>query len=349
MSNFYAVLMAGGVGSRFWPVSTADFPKQFHDLSGSGRSLLQGTFDRVSGFISPENIIVLTNEKYKHFVIEQLPSLSPKNIISEPAKKDTAPAILYASFKIQQQNPNALVAVMACDHWIGETGYFANDLGKCFDFCSKGYRLVTLGIKPTYPHTGYGYIIQDAEKSVFSKVKQFVEKPNPKKAQILLREGNCFWNSGIFIWSVKSILKAFHEHQPRLYEQLYSSAYNTETEAAFIQKNFPRVDAISIDYAIMEKSDHTFVLEASFSWTDLGDWKALYDKFPKDDFHNVCIGENIIAQNSFRNIIYCEPGNTVAVSNTSDSIIVSYQGKTLICPINKEQTVKQLSEQASSK
>ncbi|MFA7446199.1 MAG: mannose-1-phosphate guanylyltransferase, partial [Flavobacteriaceae bacterium] len=277
--NFYAILMAGGVGSRFWPLSTADFPKQFHDMLGTGETLLQKTFSRLQKIVPTENILVLTNQKYNDLVLQQL-NISQNQVILEPAMRNTAPCILYASLKIHKQNPKAQIVVAPSDHWIKDENSFAEHLKQSFEFCATSDALMTLGIEPAFPNTGYGYIEFDKkDQNPIKKVKQFREKPNLKTAQKFLDSGNFLWNAGIFIWSVQSVLDSFKKHQPRLFElfEKGNAFYNTENEATFIEENYPKSENISIDYAILEKADNVYVLPSVFDWNDLGTWGSLYE------------------------------------------------------------------------
>ena len=238
--NYYAILMAGGVGSRFWPVSTQDFPKQFHDMLGTGDTLIQKTFQRLSKLIPKENIFILTNERYNDLVLEQLPEVTQRQVVLEPAMRNTAPCILYASLKIQKENPNAVMIVAPSDHWIEDEQTFSNNVQQAFDFCATNDALMTLGIQPTFPNTGYGYIEFDKSSNTDIKsVNQFREKPDYETAKEFISQGNFLWNAGIFMWSVKSVIKAFHNNQPELFQLFESgiSTYNTSLEEAFIKEN----------------------------------------------------------------------------------------------------------------
>lgn len=273
--------MAGGVGSRFWPVSTSDFPKQFHDMLGSGDTLIQKTFSRLSKLIPVENILILTNERYNALVLEQLPMVKPEQVLLEPAMRNTAPCILYASLKIQKQNPDAVMVVAPSDHWIEDEAEFAKNLQQCFTFCQEKEALMTLGIQPTFPNTGFGYIEFDkSDANPVKKVNQFREKPDYETAKSFLEAGNFLWNGGIFIWSVQSITKAFEVFQPQMTAlfQKGLEQYNTNGEKAFIEQHYAQADNVSIDYAIMEKAQNVYVLPATFDWNDLGTWGQLHEK-----------------------------------------------------------------------
>ena len=286
-TKYYAILMAGGVGSRFWPVSTTEYPKQFHDMLGAGVSLLQKTFGRLSRFIPPENILILTNERYTGLVMEQLPQISPSQVVAEPAMRNTAPCILYAALKIRKMNPDALMVVAPSDHWIEDEHAFEQDVLRCFDMCSKAPVLCTLGIAPSFPNTGFGYIEFDrGEKDSpgLKKVQQFREKPDYETAKHFLSQGNFLWNAGIFMWSASAIIDAFKTYQPETHTLFEKGleAYNTAAEEDFIASNYPEAANISIDYAILEQSDAVYVLPAGFDWNDLGTWGSLYDKLTMD-------------------------------------------------------------------
>lgn len=273
--NYYAIIMAGGVGSRFWPVSTPEFPKQFHDMLGTGETLVQKTFTRLSQLIPKENILILTNDKYRDILKEQLPAITDEQIVLEPDMRNTAPCILYASMKIKKQNPNAVMIVAPSDHWIEDEVQFVANLQRSFDICEHDNVLMTLGILPTSPNTGYGYIEYDKlDSRQVKKVVQFREKPDYQTAKKFIQRRNFLWNSGIFIWSVESILIAFEKFQPEMY-QLFNEGYdafNTGLEKQFIAENYHKADNISIDYAVMEKVNNVFVLPATFDWNDLGTW-----------------------------------------------------------------------------
>ncbi len=337
--------MAGGVGSRFWPVSTSDFPKQFHDMLGSGDTLIQKTFSRLSKLIPSENILILTNERYNHLVLEQLPMVKQEQVLLEPAMRNTAPCILYASLKIQKQNPNAVMVVAPSDHWIEDEDEFSRNLQQCFDFCQKENALMTLGIQPTFPNTGFGYIeFDNSDLNPIKKVNQFREKPDYETAKAFLEAGNFLWNGGIFIWSVKSITEAFSTFQPQmngLFQQGIES-YNTDTEKQFIQTNYEKAENISIDYAVMEKAKNVYVLPATFDWNDLGTWGSLHDKLDKDDNNNTVVNATVILENASNNIIRSEAKKLVVIDGLDDYIIVDNENVLMIYPKSKEQDIKRI-------
>ncbi len=343
--------MAGGVGSRFWPVSTAEFPKQFHDMLGCGVTLLQKTFSRLEHLIPVENILILTNERYNDLVLEQLPKVHPNQILLEPAMRNTAPCILYATLKIQKLNPNAVVVVAPSDHWIEDEKTFIEDLQTAYDFCESENALMTLGIQPTFPNTGFGYIEFDKEdKHQIKKVKQFREKPDYKTAKKFLESGNFLWNGGIFIWSVKSVLNAFERFQPQLLA-LFSEGiptYNTENESEFITLNYALAENISIDYAVMEDAENVYVLPARFDWNDLGTWGSLHEKLPKDLKENAVVNSKVILENASNNIIRSDAKKIIVVDGLNDYIIVDHEDVLLIYPKAKEQEIKTLIEKVKS-
>ena len=341
--NYYAILMAGGVGSRFWPVSTQDFPKQFHDMLGTGDTLIQKTFSRLSKLIPKENIFILTNERYNNLVFEQLPEVTQRQVVLEPAVRNTAPCILYASLKIQKENPNALMIVAPSDHWIEDEDAFTNNVEQAFEFCRTHDALMTLGIKPTFPNTGYGYIEYDKmAMSAIKPVNQFREKPDYETAKTFIEKGNFLWNAGIFIWSVTSVIDAFRNNQSDLFKLFESgiTSYNTEKEAKFIAENYAKADNISVDYAIMEASKNVFVLPATFDWNDLGTWGSLYDKLSKDSSNNAVVNAKTLTENATGNMIRTQGKKLVVIDGLNDYIVVDKDEVLLIFPKSKEQDIK---------
>lgn len=335
--------MAGGIGSRFWPVSTSEFPKQFHDMLGTGETLLQKTFSRLSRFVPKEQILILTNARYNNLVLEQLPEIKSKQVVLEPAMKNTGPCILYAALKIQNENPEAKMVVAPSDHWIEDEEAFAKDVEEAFDFCSSHDALMTLGIKPTFPNTGYGYIEYDKEvQEDIKKVNQFREKPDYQAAKSFISQGNFLWNAGIFVWSTKSVIEAFKNNQPKLFKLFEKgiSVYNTPDESQFITENYNKAENISVDYAIMEQSKNVYVLPASFDWSDLGTWGSLFDELEKDDNNNVVVNSRVLAKDSTGNIIRTKPGKIVVIDHINDYIIVDKDDVLLIFPKEKEQDIK---------
>lgn len=342
----FALLLAGGIGSRFWPVSTEEFPKQFHDLLGAGQTLLQKTFSRINKIIPAENILILTNSRYKSLVLEQLPQLSENQLVLEPAMRNTAPCILLSALKIQKQNPDALMLIAPSDHWIEDETAFRKNIETAFENCQSNDALMTLGIQPTFPNTGYGYIEYDKNTlSEIKKVKQFREKPDYETAKTFLSQGNFLWNAGIFIWSVKSITSAFRSYLPNMYELFEKGIplLNTPEEESFIENNYAAAENISIDYGILEKASNVFTLPAVFDWNDLGTWGSLYEKLPKDEQKNAVVRAKTLLIDSHNNIIQTETGKKVVVCDLSDYIIVDHQNTLLIFPKKREQDIKQVS------
>jgi mannose-1-phosphate guanylyltransferase len=341
--NYYAILMAGGVGSRFWPVSTTEFPKQFHDMLGSGDTLIQKTFSRLSKIIPIENILILTNEKYNDLVLEQLPMVKQKQVLLEPAMRNTAPCILYASLKIKKQNPDAVMVVAPSDHWIENEDLFIENLQQCFDYCSSENAMMTLGIKPTFPNTGFGYIEYNKEDlNPIKKVSQFREKPDYETAKSFLDSGNFLWNGGIFIWSVKTIIEAFETFQPQMNDLFLKGweSYNTNAENAFIEENYALAENVSIDYAVMENAKNVYVLSATFDWNDLGTWGSLHEKLDKDENNNAVVNATVFLENSSNNIVRSDAEKLIIIDGLNDYIIVDKEGILLIYPKSKEQDIK---------
>ena len=350
--NYYAILMAGGVGSRFWPVSTTDFPKQFHDMLGSGETLIQKTFSRLSKLIPVENILILTNERYNHLVLEQLPQVKQEQVLLEPAMRNTAPCILYASLKIQKQNPNAVMVVAPSDHWIEDETTFVQNLQQCFDFCANENALMTLGIQPTFPNTGFGYIEYDKTyANSIKKVNQFREKPDYETAKSFLDSGNFLWNGGIFIWSVKTITEAFEKFQPKMNALFREGleSYNTPAEKQFIEENYALAENISIDYAVMETAKNVYVLPATFDWNDLGTWGSLHEKLDKDDNNNAVVNATVLLENASNNIIRSDAKKTIVIDGLHDYIIVDKEDILLIYPKSKEQDIKSIVKKLENK
>ncbi|SKB71478.1 mannose-1-phosphate guanylyltransferase [Maribacter arcticus] len=343
--NYYAVLMAGGVGSRFWPISTSENPKQFHDMLGTGTTLIQKTFQRLNKFVPTENILILTNERYNDLVLKQLPMVKQEQVVLEPAMRNTAPCILYAAMKIQKMNEDAVMIVAPSDHWIEDEEAFAKDVTACFKKCETEDVLCTLGIKPSFPNTGFGYIeYNKADTEQIKKVNQFREKPDYETAKDFLAQGNFLWNAGIFMWSAKTIVNAFQKYQPKQYKLFRDGlvCFNTDDERKFISENYPKAENISIDYAILENSSSIFVLEASFDWNDLGTWGSLYDKLDKEENNNAIVNARVLTQDASGNMIRSKAGKVVVVDGLNDYIIVDKDEVLLIYPKAKEQDIKQV-------
>lgn len=346
-NNYYAVIMAGGVGSRFWPMSTQENPKQFHDMLGAGKSLIQKTFDRLSNTIPSENILISTNKRYDTLVLEQLEGVSKNQLLLEPSMRNTSPCVLYAALKIEAINPNAVMIIAPSDHWIDDEKTFANNIEEAFEFCNNNDVLMTLGIQPDSPNTGYGYIQFDDSKSSIKKVKQFTEKPDSKTAQKFVDSGEYLWNAGIFIWSVKSIIKNFKTQLPEMYA-LFSKgndSYNTKNESNFIDTNYGYAENISIDFGIMEKAQNVFTLPVDFGWNDLGTWGSLYNKLPKDNQQNAAVGGEVIFRDASNNMVRTQSGKRVVIQGLNNYIVVEKEDVLLICPKKNEQDIKQITAQ----
>ncbi len=342
--NYYAVIMAGGVGSRFWPVSTKKFPKQFHDMLGTGDSLLQKTFERLAKLIPQQNILIATNMAYKELVLEQLEGVEERQLLLEPAMRNTAPCILYGALKIQQENPDAVMIVAPSDHWIDDEDEFIKNIQTAFTACAEKDILMTLGIQPTSPNTGYGYIEFNNESTTIKKVIQFTEKPDLQTATQFIESGNYVWNAGIFIWSVRSIGTAFEKYLPEM-NALFCKGYqvyNTDFEANFIRTNYANAENISIDYGIMQNADNIYTLPVDFGWNDLGTWSSLYHKLEKDEHQNAIVNANVLVKDASNNMIRTSKDKIVVLQGLDDFIIIEKDNVLLICPKKDEQEIKQL-------
>lgn len=350
--NYYAILMAGGVGSRFWPSSKANNPKQFIDILGVGETLFQSTFKRLSKLIPHDNIYVLTNTKYVEMIKDQVPDIKDEQIVPEPEMRNTAPSILLGAMKIYHKNNDASIVVAPSDHWIKEEDQFIDSLKVALDSAQENDWLITLGIQPSFANTGYGYIKYDKEdKDEVKKVDRFTEKPGQKQAQKFLDEGNYVWNAGIFIWKAKFILESFKEHLPemhRLFEK-GKDVWNTEKEDDFLEDNYSSAANISIDYGIMEKSDSVYVIPVDFHWSDLGTWSSVQTELPSDENGNTAVNSNLVAENSENNIISTSAKKIVVLKGISDYIIVEDKDVLMIVPKSEEQEIKQIREKVMEK
>ncbi|SRX73515.1 mannose-1-phosphate guanylyltransferase [Aequorivita antarctica] len=350
--DYYAVIMAGGIGSRFWPVSTQAFPKQFHDMLGTGQTLLQKTFSRLNKIIPSENIYILTNEIYLEITLKQLPEISEKQVVLEPAMRNTAPCILLSALKIKKSNPNALMLVAPSDHWIEDENAFAKDVQACFDAAQREDILLTLGIEPTFPNTGFGYIESDKnDASEIKKVKRFCEKPDYETAKQFLAAGNFLWNAGIFIWSAKSIVASFENHLEEM-NSLFSkgiAVLNTSEEKEFIENTYAEAENISIDYGILEKADNVYLKRATFDWNDLGTWGALHDKLEKDKNNNSVVNAETYIKDSKNNVVFTNTKKLVVLDGIEDYIVVDKEDVLLLFPKKKEQEIKELLKEVSNK
>ena len=345
--------MAGGVGSRFWPFSRNSRPKQFLDFFGTGRSLLQQTFDRFEHIIPTENIYIATNEVYADLVKEQLPKLKDNQILLEPTRRNTAPCIAYASYHIQSINPNANIVVTPADHLILQEQHFLKNIQTGLNFVCKFPSLLTLGVKPNRPETGYGYIQTEEGGTTdnIQKVKAFTEKPNAELAKVFFESGDFFWNSGIFIWNVKTILNAFSKHLPDVATRFNQGLdkFNTPEEKAFINEQYPLCQNISIDYGIMEKAEDVYMLVADFGWSDLGTWGSLYDLADKDEQRNVSLKCDSVFIESSDNLITLPENKLAVIQGLDDYIIVESDNVLLVCKKSEEQRIKQFVADVSIK
>lgn len=349
--NNYAVLMAGGVGSRFWPVSTAEHPKQFRDLLGTGETLIQTTFRRLTALVPVENIYILTNERYSGLVQEQLKEIKPEQIVLEPVMRNTAPAVLLASLKIWEKNREAVMIMAPSDHWIEDEAAFSADIQLAFEACRSEDRIITLGITPSFPNTGYGYIQCEEGSDRVKQVKKFTEKPTFQVARKFLQEGNYLWNAGIFIWNVDFILRSFKKNLPQLYTLFEKgrSVFNSSQEKDFIADNYPLAPDISIDYGILEKEENIYVIAATFDWNDLGTWGSLFNESDKDQNENAVLNARVVANEASRNIISSKTNKVVVVEGLSDFIIVDEEEVLLLVPKEKEQDIKQIRAKVQEK
>jgi len=341
--------MAGGIGSRFWPFSKTSRPKQFLDILGIGKTLLQQTFERFIKIIPPENIYIVTNKIYSDIVLEQIPAIPKNNILLEPFRRNTAPCIAFANYKILKQNPDANIVVAPSDHMIIKEDEFLKIVKKGLKFVENGDALLTLGLTPNRPETGYGYIqisndkIFDKKHPGFNKVKTFTEKPDLEMAKIFVESGEFYWNSGIFFWSLKSIIKAFDEMLPEI-NSLFAEGmkiYNTDKEDKFIENIYPKCKNISIDYGIMEKANNVYALCSDFGWSDLGTWGSIFEHTAKDASGNHIKGQNVFTYDTNNCIINISDNKCVVVQGLSDYIVVDSEGILLICKMKDEQLIKQ--------
>lgn len=337
--------MCGGIGSRFWPYSRSSRPKQFIDFLGTGRSLLQMSYDRVLSIVPSSNIIFLTNEEYAALIRQQLPELDDSQILLEPARRNTAPCIAWAAYHIKARDPQASIMVAPSDHLITREALFEKAILEGFDFVEKNHALLTLGIRPTRPETGYGYIQVGAEVSGdIHKVKTFTEKPRRELAEVFMESGEFFWNSGIFLWTADSIIRELHDNAPDLAATFDAGEglYGTPAEREFIERNYPGVMGISIDFAVMEKSQNVYVECVNFGWSDLGTWSSLYDQSPKNRDGNVTQNCAVLAYNSTGNIFAVNGEKLIVADSLHDYIVADAGDVLLICPKAEEQRIKQM-------
>jgi mannose-1-phosphate guanylyltransferase len=352
--NNYAIIMAGGIGSRFWPISRTSYPKQFIDILGTGKTLIQNTYERFLKVCPKENIYVVTNENYTGLVKEQLPDMADQQILTEPVMRNTAPCVAYGCFKIESMNPDAAIVVAPSDHLILNEAAFIETIEKSLQTATQNDCLITLGIKPSRPDTGYGYI-QYTDQTLnedFHKVKTFTEKPTLEIAKTFIQSGDFLWNAGIFVWSAKTIVKAFDSYLPEIHEIFAEarSVYNTDEEKTFVHKVYQRCVNISIDYGVMEKASNVYVLPSEFGWSDLGTWASIYQLAEKDYVGNAVIPSDKVIMYDSSNCMVNVPGDKLVIlQGLHDYIVVEANNSLLICPRDKEQNIKQVVADVKSK
>lgn len=340
--NQYCVIMAGGIGSRFWPMSTTKFPKQFQDILGTGRTMIQQTYDRISKIIPNENIFVITNKEYVNLCQEQLTNIPKENIVGEPMMKNTAVCNIYMANKLFALNSEAKMVILPADHLILKEDNFIEKIELAFSIVKKNDYLITLGITPTRSDTGYGYIqySSNSEDKIF-KVKTFTEKPNLELAKAFLESGDFLWNAGIFIWSAKSIISAFEKFLPNMIQEFQSCDYNSQTEANCIEAIYPNVEKISVDNGIIEKAKNVYVIPADLGWSDLGTWTSVYQNGEKDKSENAINNKNVLTYNCERSIVRVkDKDKLVVIDGLKDFIVVDTDKSLLICPIENDQRIK---------
>jgi mannose-1-phosphate guanylyltransferase len=344
MQNNYLIIMAGGIGSRFWPMSTPETPKQFLDILGTGQTMIQQTIKRLNGIVPVENVYIVTGKRYKALINEQLPEVKDEQILMEPCMRNTAPCIAYAAYKIHKKNPNANTVVVPSDHLITNEIGFRRVVTEGLDFVASDNVLLTIGIHPYRPETGYGYIQAGDMVNVYTnKVQAFKEKPDLETAQEYLLDGHYFWNAGIFLWSANSILQAFEGYLPKIAEIFKSgdSLYYTDKEQNFIDEQFPLCENISIDYGIMEHADNIYVMPADFGWSDLGTWGSLWEKREHDEQGNSVVGDAVKTYDCENNIITIPDGRKVVLQGLKDFIVTEANGVFMVCQKSEEQRIKE--------
>ncbi len=351
VNHQHLVIMAGGVGSRFWPMSTPERPKQFVDVLGTGRTFIQMTFDRFQGIIPAENVWVVTSQAYKDFVTEQLPEIPVQNILLEPCRRNTAPCIAYAAWRIKSIDAKANIVVSPSDHLVLNVPEFQRVIKSCMDFASSSDAIITLGMKPTRPETGYGYIQTDmscpsvSNKEMF-RVDAFREKPDLATAEKYITKPNMLWNAGIFIWNVNTIVNAFRVYAPEINEIFENllPIYGTEKEQEIINEEFPKCESISVDYAILEKSDEIYCMPANFGWSDLGTWGSLRENVARDNNGNAIVGDNVHIYETRGCVVHCTEERKVIIQGLEDCIVAEKDDTLLICKLSEEQRIKLFSE-----
>lgn len=343
--HHYVCIMAGGIGSRFWPMSRTKFPKQFLDILNTGESLLQSTYNRFAAFIPEKNIFIVTSVDYTTLVQQQLPHVNASNILSEPSRKNTAPCVAYIAHKLMQADPKASFIVAPSDHLIMDQTAFVKVCLEALSFVNKHNALLTLGIQPTYPNTGYGYIQHDQQAVISNiyKVKLFTEKPNLELAKTFIASGDFLWNAGIFVWQAKQILNAFDKYLPEVNEVFAAEKenFNTSEEQAAIERIYPQCVNISIDYGIMEKADNVYIIPSSFGWSDLGTWNSAYENMDKDYLGNAVRGANVMVIDATKNMVHADEKKLLVLQGLDDFIVVDTKDVLLICKRDQEQEIKE--------
>ena len=346
MEHVYVAIMAGGIGSRFWPQSRSSKPKQFLDIVNTGRSLLQITYDRFVNICPTDNIHIVTLDEYEYLVKEQLPDIKDHQIVKEPMRRNTAPCIAYICDKIYAKDPEASIIVVPSDHLILYEDKYLEIIAKCLEFVEGHDSLVTLGIKPTRPSTGYGYIQYDEEKKEgeFFKVKTFTEKPDTEIAKAFVKSGDFLWNSGMFVWKAKAILDAMHLYLPEVMDCFAGARdlYGTDKEKSFIEKAYSHCTNISIDYGVMEKADNVYTIPSKFGWSDIGSWDSLYEVYHKDYLGNAVMGKSVKIYDAANNMIMVPDGKLVVLQGLEGYCIVDTKDVLLICEKSKEQQLKEI-------
>jgi mannose-1-phosphate guanylyltransferase len=352
----YCVIMAGGIGSRFWPLSKAQRPKQFLDILGVGRTLLQQTYDRFIQLVPADQIYIVSNLEYQGIIAEQLPDIPLENMLLEPLRRNTAPCIDYANFRIHRKNPDANIVVAPSDHLIVKEEEFLREVKQGLEFVMANDALLTMGIVPSRPETGYGYIqsvqkeVKGYESTGLRKVKTFTEKPDIELARVFLDSGDFYWNAGIFFWSLKSIMHAFETYLPEIHSLFREGvdAYGTAEEGEFIEKTYSNCRNISIDYGVMEKAENVYVLVSDFGWSDLGTWGSLYDQLHKDEKRNSVTGKHVFMYDSTGNIVNVQDDKLVVLQGLKDYIVVQNEDIILVCRRDDEQKIKQFVNEIKS-
>ncbi|WP_419802940.1 mannose-1-phosphate guanylyltransferase [Mucilaginibacter sp.] len=345
--NYYAIIMAGGIGSRFWPISRTSYPKQFIDILGTGKTLIQSTYNRFLKICPKENIYVVTNDSYIELVKTQLPDMEYSQILGEPVMRNTAPCVAYGCFKILSSNPDAVITVAPSDHLILDEAGFVSTINQSLETAQKNQCLITLGIMPSRPDTGYGYIqyMEDVLDNAFHKVKTFTEKPTLEIATTFIQSGDFLWNAGIFVWTAKAITEAFKKYLPDMHEIFdeANSVYNTSDEKAYVSRVYQQCINISIDYGIMEKAENVYVLPSEFGWSDLGTWASIYQLAEKDGEGNAAIpSDKVILYESNNCMVNVPDEKLVIIQGLNDYIVVEANNTLLICPRSQEQNVKKV-------